>query len=239
MMLTAKADAILKTLDPLIGVAGKEADVTFIVQEDLIKASVMDESHAAICFLNVDVLEGLSTEIIDDYVYNIDEEVTVNIDTLVAALKMFSGQKVNVSFETNIVIVECETGKRTIRVSKPVKTLKDVAFSASAEILADAKNLKRIAGLDSISDSMFFDLRQGKLSIGCSSDNQSAEIYIDTDVHTSLRSYYSSALVASIVRRIHSDSVTICLTEDEPLGLLFKYECADYRTFVAPRIDKL
>ena len=45
MTFTAKADEMLKTLDPIIGVAGKGADVTFNLTSEIIEVSITDESE--------------------------------------------------------------------------------------------------------------------------------------------------------------------------------------------------
>ena len=240
MTFTAKADEMLKILDPIIGVAGKGADVTFNLTSEIIEVSITDESESALCRMAVNVSEGRSSGDLENYTVYDDISATVNIDTLVAALKMFGGRKVDISMSGRDVVIECDFGRRTLRTNQNVRTSRQVKFKSTIDVTADPADLKKAAAFDGISDSMYFDLHLGKLRIGCSSNNETAEIYIDATAYQDHRSYYSTELLTDIVRRIHSDTgagVTIGLAEDAPLSLSFSYGCADFWIFVAPRIN--
>lgn len=239
MTFTAKADEMLKMLDPIIGVAGKGADVTFNVTSQAIEVSITNESKSALCRMSVDISEGMISGALDDVNIADDGSVTVNIDTLVGALKMFASRKVKVSLSGKDVVIECDIGKRTIRINENVKTSKSVEFKTMIEVNADPNDLKKVSGFNDISDSMYFDLHLGKFRIGCASDSETAEIYLETVVYQEHRSYYSSEIVSDVVRRIHCDAgdgVVISLSEDAPLGMTFDYGCASYWIFIAPRI---
>lgn len=241
MTFTAKADEILKTLDPIIGVAGKGADVTFNLNPQIIEVSITDESESAMCRMAVAVSEGMVSGSLENVRIVDDTSVTVNIDTLVGALKMFANRKVEVSLVGKYVVIECDFGKRTIRTNDNVRTSRQIKFKSAIEVDADPNDLKKVSGFDGISDSMYFDLHTGRLRIGCASDSETAEIYLDTGVYQKHRSFYPSDIIADIVRRIHCDTgngVTIGLAEDAPLSLSFSYGCTDYWIFVAPRINE-
>ena len=233
-MMRAKADEILKIIDPIIGVAGKGAEVNFDLTSETIETSITNESHSAMCLMRAEVSRS---EHIKGYRTG-DMSVALNIDRLTSALKTFGTQWVSISSSGTCVTVENDTGRRTMRTLSPgsAPTMRD--FPVSARIPADPADLKRACAFVGIGDSMQFALKAGRLSIGCSSDDETAEIFIDTDLCIDIGSFYSSELMSDIFRRIHSDGfVAIGLGEDAPVCLEFEYDCAEFRIFVAPRIE--
>jgi len=240
MRFKAKADEIMKTLDPIIGVAGKDAEVTFNLNSEVIEVSITNESACAMCRMAVDVSEGMASGDLEDCMIT-DESVTLNIDSLVGALKMFAGQKVEVCTSGKDVIIESDLGRRTMRMLEDAKTSRQVKFSAAIEITADPNDLKKLAGFDGISESIYFDIHGGRLRIGCASETETAEIFIETAVYRDHRSFYPSDIISTIVRRIHAeqDGVKICLSEDAPLCMTFDYGCTSYWIFIAPRIESV
>lgn len=239
MTFTAKAGGLLKMIDPIIGVAGKGAEVTFNLAESMAEVSIADDSESALCRMYADIPRS---GIISEWDVGRDRSVTLSIDQLTAGLKAFGPDEVEISYSeaTRQVSIENNAGRRTMRTLGAVRTSRDIQFRPCTEIKADPADLKKACAFDRISDSMSCTLEGGRLSIGCSSESETAEIYIDTDVRTKHRSFYSSRIVSEIFRRIHAEGpVSISLCDDAPLCLSFDYDCARFYIFVAPRIESV
>jgi len=239
MTLTAKADGLLKIIDPIVGVAGKGAEVTFNLTESMAEVSIADDSESALCRMSADISRS---GIIGEWSVGRDISVTLNIDQLTAGLKAFGPDEVEISYSeaTRQVSIENGTGRRTMRTLDAVRTSRDIRFRPCTEIKADPADLKKACGFDRISDSMSCTLEGGRLSIGCATESETAEIYIDTDVCTKHRSFYSSEIVSDIFRHIHAEGpVSISLCDDAPLRLSFDYDCARFYIFVAPKIESV
>lgn len=240
MTFTAKADGLLKIIDPVIGVAGKGAEVTFNLTESMAEVSIANDSESALCRMSADIPRS---GIISEWSVGRDRSVTLNVDQLTAGLKAFGPDEVEISYSeaTRRVSIESGTGRRTMRTLDAVRAFRDIWFRPCTEIKADLADLKKACAFHRISDSMSCTLESGRLSIGCATESETAEIFIDTDVIcTKHRSFYSSEIVSDIFRRIHAEGlVSISLCDDAPLCLSFDYDCARFCIFVAPRIGSV
>lgn len=236
MSFVAKADDLLRMIDPIIGVAGKGAAVTFTVASTgIFRVGLTNQSESALCLMYANVS---GSKLITEWEAGISADLTLDIDQLVAALKTFGTDKAKFSYSpaTRRVTIENDMIRRTIRTLDIINTARAIMNSLRIEIEADPSHLKKAIAFESISEYMECVLEGGRLSLGCKSEMETAEIHIDAGVHITHRSDYSSSILADIFRRIHSDVVVIGVADDAPLELSFEHDCAEFRIFVAPLI---
>ncbi|MDY0236860.1 MAG: hypothetical protein RBR71_12605 [Gudongella sp.] len=239
-MIIAKASEILKAIDPIIGVVGKGADVTFCLSPSSIDVSVTDEGHIAMCIMSVDTDMGIRLGSIDHYTVSENKSVTLNIDLLTSALKFFGYDSVDISEADDRVVIQNKNGKRTLRTIS--RNMSGKARSMSFDVLIPicSADLRRCSKLDDIGDSMCFEVTPGQLSIGASSDLESAHVYVEADVCLECRSFYPSDVVAAIVKRIHltdDGNVIVGISKNAPMSMDFTVSCAHYAILIAPRIE--
>ena len=232
MIFTAQANEILKTLDPIVGVAGKEGEATFVFLGDTIETSLKDEGHVALCNMIVDTFD------IDNYEREGEEKITVQMDKLTSALKFFGSDLVNVSTSGEEIIIESETAKRTLRMDGKPSFTKVPNLTCDVNVTVSPNQLKKLRDLETISDGITFYLQNGKLVIGSYSEVETAEYRVDVGVYMDARSTFPAEILSDIVRRIPAeDSVMISLGTDEPIALSFEYKAARYKMYIAPRIE--
>lgn len=239
MIMQAQADRILTAIEPLAVVIGKDSGIMFRFGEDRIECSAVDESHTMMAFCEADMESSVDGGVRD---YSAEpSDVVVNIDHLVSALKAFGSSVVHIASLANTVVIWNDSRRRTISVySEALPIPHEIGLNVVAEVAIPVERLKELTGLDKIAESVHTVLSEGVLTIKCSSEVESSEIFVKTDYSMSLHSAYSSELLGAIVRRIKADEVvTIGLVDDSPMVLKFGIGCARYRMYLAPRIEEV
>ena len=232
MIFTAPANEILKTLDPIIGVAGKEGEATFVFLGDTIETSLTDEAHIAMCNMIVDTFD------LDNYERDGEEKITVQMDKLISALKFFGSDSVTIYTSGEEIIIESEMAKRTLRMDGKPSFAKVQNLTYDVNVSVSSNQLKKLRDLETISDGITFFLQNGKLVVGSYSDVETAEYRMEVGVYMDARSTFPAEMLSDIVRRIPADdSVMISLGNDLPIALSFEYKAARYKVYVAPRIE--
>ena len=73
MIIVKKADDLMKILDPMIGTAGKDADVTFNLAPTVVEVSVTDPARAVLCRMSADITMGYEDGTLGAYEDEIEE----------------------------------------------------------------------------------------------------------------------------------------------------------------------
>lgn len=238
MIIVKKADDLMKILDPMIGTAGKDADVTFNLAPTVVEVSVTDPARAVLCRMSADITMGYEDGTLGAYEIDKDISVTVPINTFAGIIKSFGSQEICLTMKDSTVIVSNDAAKRTFRLSNTDKTAKTLNIQYASYMQVGAQDLRRTVGMERISDGVTYHLNSdGKLTIGTYSDTESAEIYISTESYKSVKATYSSDILSDVIRRIHADdNIEIGMSNDMPMQLNYNFRCATFWIMVAPRI---
>lgn len=228
----ANAKDAIEWIDPIIGVTGKDAEVTFYVTPQMIQVGVTDCTHVAhiSAMLPADGLQIKTDK---------DITVTVNISTLYDALKSFADAEVEIDIDGESLRIKNKLGIRTMRLLSKMDMAKRPSVDYDDSLSIVTPELRRIASIDGIGEGITLTLANGEFVAYTGSDTESASVYLIAGHCISDRrsSTYPSEMLASIIKRIRADKVSISLKTNYPLYLNFE-DGADYHVWLAPRIEE-
>lgn len=116
---------------------------------------------------------------------------------------------------------------------------RDLKMTPDVELQITQDKLKELTSLEKIGETLHIRIDKGRLVFACSSDVETAEIYVPTVYTSDVKSSFGTELVANVVKRIHTkegENVSLELVTDAPLRMRFSYMETDYRVYIAPKI---
>ena len=237
VVIVSSATKLLKNLDPVIGVAGKEAPVKFRFAENSISTGVQDEASIMRCIMDAKITFQEDSAIFD-YICTRPSEIPVSIEHLVRALKAFGDECVCVTVIGAKVCMWNDCRRRSFTlVGDNVAIYSDIDRDSEVNIPVPVETLRELAGLKTIGETLFARVDKGRLTFSISSDVETAEIFVPSVYTENVTSSFGSEVIADIVRKIHSeDDVLVGLSTDYPIIFEFRSGAASYRIHVAPRI---
>ena len=239
VVMIARADRMLTVLDPIIGVAGKDADVRFELTSSEITCGVRDEGQTMMCMMEASTGCEESSALFD---YSIEGDVSVafSLEHMAAALKAFGDEAVYITQIGARVCLWNDNRRRGFTMlGGQVDVPRDLKMTPDVELQITQDKLKELTSLEKIGETLHIRIDKGRLVFACSSDVETAEIYVPTVYTSDVKSSFGTELVANVVKRIHTregENITLELVTDAPLRMRFSYMEADYRVYIAPKI---
>lgn len=239
VVMIAHADRMLTVLDPIIGVAGKDADVRFELTSSEITCGVRDEGQTMMCMMEASTGCEEDSALFD---YSIEGDVSVafSLEHMTAALKAFGDEAVYITQIGARVCLWNDNRRRGFTMlGGQVDVPRDLKMTPDVELQITQDKLKELTSLEKIGETLHIRIDKGRLVFACSSDVETAEIYVPTVYTSDVKSSFGTELVANVVKRIHTkdgENVILELVTDAPLRMRFSYMEADYRVYIAPKI---
>lgn len=231
------AGKLLTALAPIVAVAGKEAEVTAILEKNKIRCVVKDEPKTMQCHVEAYPLSSDSSFV----TYEADEEpttITFALEHLTAALKPFGSEAATIALVGSRVCLWNDSRRRSFTLlGFEIPEAKEPRLVYPFDSEVPASRLKELVGLEKMGETVHMFVDKGRLVMRCTSDVETAEVFVATMYTLDVRSAFGSALLSQVIKAIPSDDVTVRLGDDIPLRLDFDYGCADYRVYIAPRIE--
>jgi hypothetical protein len=236
-----KSEDALEMLDPILGVVGKDGDVTFHSDGTTITVSVSDPARIAHITATLLIQSAEDEEILSQCERSATA-VCVNITALISALKWLPGDVV-ISVTDSDVELASPAGKRTIRRQTEIDKQREPSVEYNLMFSVDGKHLRRIDTIDGIGESMQITVvPDSTMIVRSESVDESAEMYIGISINGLLKgpvmSHYSSEMLGSIVKRTHADDGIVHLSMGTrlPLRIETVNKCVHYCIWLAPRI---